>query len=136
MTDNYDKELIQIAAVCLAAAQVDLYDTSDLSEPENMLRAQKLLNDVLAERQAQEVKWGERKREDSKPEHWLTILLEEVGEWAAEIKERYRGNNEVLTGHSRRVKELGLISPALKLGVAARLILEWKEESRPRILIQ
>lgn len=141
MNDNYVKELIQCAAVCLAAAQVRLYGNSDLDEPENLDRAQKLLGDVLAERQSQENKWGVRTAEDSKPEHWLTILLEEVGEWAEEIRADYTGHGMLIDGRTKRFRELMLIMPTIKLGFAARQVLESKDPppvetvERPSIIL-
>lgn len=43
-----------------------------------------VLLEVLKERMRQEEKWGEQ---DHSPEKWITILMEEVGEFSKEVLE-------------------------------------------------
>lgn len=104
---NARAELIQIAAVALAAAQCDEVGTTAL-DPSNegvMGRAalERLLNEVREERRRQELKWGPR---TSNP--WLDILLEEVGEWAAELPDGTPGKQDamVLGAHARARLEM------------------------------
>lgn len=115
---TYRSELVQVAAVCLAAAQVAETDTSSLLKGDaEGLRGrwslEHLLNEVRAERERQEVKWGVRHGEDATPLFWFDVLLEEVGEIAEEIVKTYP-----------TAIDCSRIHDALKLGVAARAILE------------
>ena len=97
MTSNYHKELIQVAAVALAALQDELSgDTSlrplyrqdngaiNLVKPVMDDKLAMLLERVAEERYIQEVKWGVQHHSK---EHWLAILTEEVGEVAKDILE-------------------------------------------------
>lgn len=115
--DNYCKELVQVAAVALAAAQVRLEDTTSLDASNEGVRGrfalEALLDDVRNERRAQELKWGARTQRDAPPARWLAILLEEVGEVAEEIA------MDVPSGAADP-----LVQGALHLGVAARKRLE------------
>ena len=43
---------------------------------------QQILNDIIAERQRQDTKFG---LQNHSPEKWLTILTEKVGEFATEV---------------------------------------------------
>lgn len=45
---------------------------------------QRILGEILKEREAQDVKWGEQ---NHKPIEWVAILTEEVGEVSAEALE-------------------------------------------------
>jgi hypothetical protein len=78
MSDNYVKELIQVAAVALAAAQHHELGSTDLGGVEQYLDL------VKKERHRQEVKWGLRLRGDMFPRDWLAVLLSEMGEVADE----------------------------------------------------
>jgi len=81
---TYRSELIQTAAACLAAVQS--FDTKTTTlEHRGYEYAIKLTNEVLAERVKQETKWGPQ---NHKPEKWLTIIVEEVGEVAKDILEK------------------------------------------------
>lgn len=59
----------------------DIYITTALKDAIDILRGdehrQKVLNEINAERDRQEAKWG---RQDHQPERWLSILGEEFGE--------------------------------------------------------
>jgi hypothetical protein len=120
MNDNYVKELIQVAAVALAAAQTFMYGNSSMESSEDQSRVSKLLSDVYAERESQEAKWGTRYELDSPPEHWLTIMGEEVGEVADEIIARG------IWGAQRREGEKEYMYRATMFGWHARNILERK----------
>ena len=90
MQPEYRKELIQVAASCLAAAQVDDCDTTCLGSGAEGLRGrlslEKLLDEVREERRRQELKWGARDSVGASPTVWLAIIVEEVGEVAEEIE--------------------------------------------------
>ena len=117
MNDNYVKELIQVAAVALAAARVHLYGNSSV---EDVPHVSKLLNDVWTECEAQEKKWGTRCELDSPPEHWLTILGEEFGEVADEIIKHGEWSGSAKEG------ERMYATLASLCGIRARDILERK----------
>lgn len=90
MQGNYRDELVQVAAVALAAAQVDFVGHTDVDtgRPRGVEGARAhaaLAFQVARERQRQEAKFGTRTPEDVPPHLWLVILLEEVGEVADEI---------------------------------------------------
>jgi NTP pyrophosphatase (non-canonical NTP hydrolase) len=89
MTPNYRTELVQVAAACLAAAQVADVDTTSLGVDNEGVQGrfslERLLDAVREERRRQEVKWGARNGETAKPAFWLEVILEEVGEVAEEI---------------------------------------------------
>lgn len=81
--NNYQKELIQVAAVALAMVQDDIQGTTDLTGyGKNILNA--LFESTANERYQQELKWGPQHHSKEK---WLAILVEEVGEVAKEILE-------------------------------------------------
>lgn len=88
--DNYRKELVQVAAVCLAAAQCRRLDTTALDGntqegARGWLEMNGLSMLVHKERHAQELKWGTRTGKEAPPEFWLAVLMEEVGEVAGEV---------------------------------------------------
>lgn len=78
---NYPTELIQVAAVALAAWEDFMAGKADatgaaLSEAQAK---------VYAERRRQDAKWGNQHHTCAE---WLSILLEEVGETAQAINEQ------------------------------------------------
>ena len=79
MSSNYRDELIQVAAVAVAAIQCLDRGTTDSPEYDEAI-----LREVGAERCKQEVKWGAQAHT---PMKWLTILHEETGEVARAILE-------------------------------------------------
>lgn len=81
--NNYQKELIQVAASCLAALQNDETGTTNIIEDGHAF-LQGLLNKVGEERYFQESKWG---IQNHSRERWLAIIVEEVGEVAKEVLE-------------------------------------------------
>lgn len=118
MNDNYRKELVQVAAVCLAAAQCDAMDSTSLDATNEgvhgRLFLQDIQRDVFNERQMQELKWGACTKREAPPEFWLLVLLEEVGEVATEILEDRVCDREYAP----------LVLAAEKLGNEARAVLE------------
>jgi len=76
---TYKTELIQVAAVALAAIQDLEQGSTELNEEtdKGFLELEYLLDAVREERRAQETKWGYRTRT---PDRWMVILGEEVGE--------------------------------------------------------
>lgn len=80
---SYRSELIQVAAVALAALQVEDLGSTKLDYI-GRKKLDDLLQEVFAERDRQEAKWGEQKH---KPAMWAAILAEEFGEAVDEIKE-------------------------------------------------
>ncbi len=115
MTDNYRKELVQVAASCLAAAQVAEVDTTSLGTDNEGVSGrgslERLLNEVRDERRRQELKWGTRSGETASPGFWLTVAAEEIGEVAEEIR-KARPHSE------------GFVDEVIALGKKAREILE------------
>ncbi len=89
MTDDYRTELVQVAASCLAAAQVADVDTTSLGTDNEGVRGrmslERLLNEVRDERRRQELKWGSRDSRVAPPDFWLEVIGEEIGEVAEEI---------------------------------------------------
>ena len=85
---TYRSELIQVAAVALAALQNFDHHTTRLGSPEFGHAKDGLFQDlaleVYLERERQEAKWGER---NETPNFWLTVMVEEVGEVARAILE-------------------------------------------------
>ncbi|MGI0011926.1 MAG: hypothetical protein ACREBU_00570 [Nitrososphaera sp.] len=75
---TYRSELIQVAAVAVAAIQ-----TYDLGR--TGLNEAGILAEVREERKRQESKWGPQTHA---PIKWLAILMEEVGEAAKDALER------------------------------------------------
>lgn len=74
--DAWQTELIQVAAVAVAALQDHLGgDTRRTNE-------QEILEMVADERARQEERWGTR---SYSPRQWLRVLQEEVGEAASEL---------------------------------------------------
>lgn len=116
MNDAYRKELVQVAAVCLAAAQVDDVGTTSLGNDNEGVNGrfalERLLNEVREERRRQELKWGTRTGEMAKPVEWLCVLMEEVGEVAEEIAK------------TTPQPMLGIVSDIVAVGNVARAILE------------
>ena len=83
---NYHDELIQIAAVACAMAQIyEQGSTALVHGGENA--HQHILDQITNERWRQEKKWGTRTSMETTREWWLTVLIEEVGEMAKEILE-------------------------------------------------
>lgn len=87
---NYRTELIQVAAVCLAAAQVDEVDTTALGigtreGARGLGSLENLLSEVREERKRQEIKWGTRTGGTAHPHFWFLVLAEEFGEVAEEV---------------------------------------------------
>lgn len=84
---TYRSELIQVAAVALAAVQNWDINTTKLHGEGVAFDVgfQQLMDEVYEERVRQEAKWGTR---DEPPGQWLTVLVEEVGEVAKAILER------------------------------------------------
>lgn len=79
---SYRSELIQVAAVALAAAQAEDLGSTTMDDLLGRNKMFALLDEVRVEREQQEQKWGAQKHVRSK---WLAILAEEVGEAADEI---------------------------------------------------
>jgi hypothetical protein len=115
---TYRSELVQVAAVCLAAAQCEEVDSTSLSADAEGIRGRSsaltLQNEVYGERQRQELKWGTRTRENAHPVEWLTILLEEIGEVAEEI----------VKASPDQFIVPDIVQEAIELGAKARVILE------------
>lgn len=88
MENNYREELVQVAAVALAALQDDIHGTTMLRHRNHVWEGDDNLEEILytvsKERVRQETKWG---AQHHSKEHWLTILMEEVGEVARDILE-------------------------------------------------
>lgn len=78
---SYRTELIQVAAVAVAAIQ-DLDNGQTRDDPQEI---GVVLNEIAKERQRQEEKWGPQTHSFVK---WFTILGEEVGEVANAILEK------------------------------------------------
>lgn len=81
---SYRSELIQVAAVALAAVQVVDQGTTHLDSPEGARQLRILLREVGIERERQELKWGPQTHNRA---WWLTILAEEFGEAARAVLE-------------------------------------------------
>lgn len=82
MKKDYVHELIQVAAVAVAAIQ-DYYEgCADVKSA----KCNEVLLNVLAERIRQDEKWG---LQHHFYHEWLAILVEEVGEVAQAILERH-----------------------------------------------
>ena len=81
---SYRSELIQVAAVALAAAQVVDMGSTEINSREGYAQLCTLLNEVSDERKRQEEKWGSQTHD---PSWWLTILAEEFGEAARAVLE-------------------------------------------------
>ena len=85
---SYRSEMIQVAAVALAAVQVDDLGSTELDSLLGRNNLTGLLDEVRRERERQEDKWGAQNHE---PSWWLTILAEEVGEAARDVLESAHG---------------------------------------------
>ena len=72
---SYYDELIQVAAVAVAAAENELFTCTDRLLGDG---TREILEDVYQERQRQDSQWGTAR--DHPPELWLTVLGEEYGE--------------------------------------------------------
>ncbi len=100
MSDSYRKELVQVAAVCAAMAQVSLTDTTSLDATNEGVAGrfalERFVSDIRDERKAQELKWGARNSREAPPELWLLILMEEVGEVAEEMNAQEPERVEIL----------------------------------------
>ena len=118
MADNYRKELIQVAAVCLAAAQVAEMDSSSLGTDNEGIAGrfafERLITEVREERRRQELKWGTRTGASETPVWWLIVAMEEVGEVAEEIAK------------TAPQPMLGIVSDIIAVGNNARQLLEMR----------
>lgn len=99
---NYRKELIQVAASCLAAAQVEDVDTTALDGMTlegcaGQYSLGRLLDEVRAERWRQELKWGTRDNSSAPPRFWFDVIAEEFGEVAEEVVRRLGTRDTLLT---------------------------------------
>lgn len=82
---SYREELIQVAAVAVAALQdFDKGSTEDISIRGHTHFCD-LIDELFFERDRQENKWGPQHHS---PEKWMVILMEEVGEAANAILEQ------------------------------------------------
>lgn len=81
---SYRSELIQVAAVAIAAVQ-DLDNGSTTIESKDTHYFDNVVAEVFDERIQQEAKWGARHHD---PLKWYAILGEEVGEVARAILEK------------------------------------------------
>ncbi len=82
---SYRSELIQVAAVAVAAIQ-NLDTGIDFSnDGEDWVRLREILKEIEQERENQILKWGPQ---NHTPEKWLVILMEEVGEAAKDVLEK------------------------------------------------
>lgn len=106
MSDTYRDELIQVAAVAVAAVTCFDQGTSDpFTDPEDGVagwnRAHRdVMADVYMERARQEQMWGPQKHD---PFVWLAILGEEVGEAdAAALLDRFPAEEAAAKDRRRR----------------------------------
>ena len=85
---NYQKELVQVAAVAVAALQTSLAGSTELDAAGTAVHT-KILDMIGDERRRQEAKFGTRLQTDvtGSPIFWFAVLGEEVGEVAREILE-------------------------------------------------
>lgn len=81
---SYRDELIQVAAVAVAAIQDFDHGTTLLNDDVGSMLDGDILDEVRHERRKQEVKWGPQHHTKEK---WFVILGEEVGEVANAILE-------------------------------------------------
>lgn len=81
---SYRNELIQVAAVALAMAQVNDFGSTELDSQIGQEKLRELLVEVILERKQQEKKWGPRNHPRS---WWYAILGEEFGEVGRAILE-------------------------------------------------
>ena len=81
---SYRSELIQVAAVALAAIQAADLGSTEIQSHLGCKSLNDLLDNVAEERLRQEEKWGTR---NLMPSWWLVILMEEVGEAARAVLE-------------------------------------------------
>ena len=79
---SYRQELVQVAAVAVAAIQD--YDDKNTKDDQKL---RSVLTDIYDERLQQELKWGTQHHGKYL---WLTILMEEVGEVANSILENHK----------------------------------------------
>ncbi len=77
----YRDELIQVAAVAVAIVQ----DLDTGSAKVGLGDLDEVMNDVRVERKRQNARFGAQHHTDF---GWSGILIEEIGEWAAEVLER------------------------------------------------
>lgn len=78
---NYPTELIQVAAVAVAAWEDFMANQARCDGP----AMREALDKIVAERRRQDTKWGNQHHPCAV---WLAILLEEVGELAEAINEQ------------------------------------------------
>ena len=90
---SYRSELIQVAAVALAAVQCEDSGTTHIDVRSSLL--DELLQEVANERVRQEMKWGPQSHPRA---WWLTILAEEFGEAArAVLEDNFAHERDVAT---------------------------------------
>lgn len=96
---------MQVAAV--AVAMVEDLDHGRTAEPGTSLEP--ILDEIVEERVAQELKWGPQHHD---PFTWLQILMEEVGEVAEEIETDFLGLRQIIVNSGRAarryLKQVGL----------------------------
>lgn len=84
----YRDELIQVAAVAIAAVQNFDSGTTAISGDGVVDDLSAYLSEIYKERMRQESKWGPQNRI---PEKWIVILAEEFGEAAKDVLEENYG---------------------------------------------
>lgn len=84
---TYREELIQVAAVALAMAQMDEIGTTSRDDPDEVQAEKDLLQEIQIERQAQELQWGTRRKDSYSRSEFYTVLGEEFGEVGRAILE-------------------------------------------------
>ena len=82
-SDNYEKELIQVAASAVAAI---LDRRMQYDDSQKTVITDKIIREILEERDRQDTKFPPMSRKLD-PLVWLAILFEELGEVAQEIKD-------------------------------------------------
>ena len=81
---SYRSELIQVAAVAVAAIQNLDAGSTAIETSYELDKSCAIASEVLGERERQEKKWGPQRHH---PEKWMVILMEEVGEAAEAVLE-------------------------------------------------
>ena len=76
------KELVQVAAVCVAMIRDMDHGTTDLSTGQHLMDDGDVHADIAKERVRQVEKWGDQSHN---PVEWFMILQEEVGEVASDV---------------------------------------------------
>ena len=88
-TDNYQTEMIQSAAVIIAALTSDIDGQTGVPDPldprvatPRLMTTLKIQHAIHRERERQEETWGSQSHSRA---FWLAILVEEIGEVAEEL---------------------------------------------------